>query len=181
MLKLWYYLRNFFKNRIEILFHKFLSGFQPYKKYRDKTFPLKDSEVLSKKNKGSPPAAFCMKITANIWKKQLPKPIERLSICNRIFCKWLLSINFLLKEFLQEPSTTLCDQLFAFYNWSKLVTHFCWDVLFLLINLLFRPICCWQSIKSTQFLRLKSKTQLLVLVQFASIEKGLDIYYKKTR
>ena len=124
MLKLWYYLRNFYKNRIEILFCKFLSGIQPYKKYRDKTFPLKDSEVLSKKNKGSPSAAFCMKITANIWKKQLSKPIERLSICNRIFCKRVRSINFLSKEFLKEPSTTFCDKLFTFYNWSKLGTNF---------------------------------------------------------
>ena len=62
LLKLEFYLLRFLENRIIVLFCKFLSDFQRFRKYRDKTFALLDLKVL-----------FCIKMIASIWKKQLAK------------------------------------------------------------------------------------------------------------
>ena len=73
LLKRWYHPLKFFKKRTIASFCKVLPVFQRFRRYRHKTFASWDLKVLGKKVKAAMPVGFFIKITANIWKKQLTK------------------------------------------------------------------------------------------------------------
>ena len=91
LLKLYYFV-HFLKNGITVLYCKFLSRFQQFRKYRCKTFPLRDLTVPDEKFSIIMSVALHIKYLCGY----ITSPINRtIKIFSRNFCWWFLSLNFL--------------------------------------------------------------------------------------